>query len=92
MGFVLSEEVEAEFENSPEYGIVYYINPCVIGKRSIRRRWKKGIVRRARRRRRPRVRPRGTGPSYHGEDYAGRLTEVVGMVLNHWRRFTRHFR
>ena len=62
VGFVFSEEVEAEFEKSPEYGSVYYLNPCVIGKRSISRRWKKANRGPDRRRRRPRVRPRRPGP------------------------------
>src|SRR5207248_11569541 len=41
VGFVFSEDAEAEFEKSSEYGVVYYLNPCVITRRSMKRRWKK---------------------------------------------------
>ena len=92
VGFVLSEEVEAEFEKSPEYGIVYYLNPCVIGKRSISRRWKKTNRGQIAAVAAHEFVHGGLGLSYHGEEFAGRLTDVTGMVLNHWRLFARHFK
>ncbi len=90
-GFVFSDMAEAEFETSSEYGRVYYINPVRIGKRSNKHRYKKS--------------QRGEivsvvahefvhgalDQSYHGEDYANWLTNVMGKVCNHWRRFARHF-
>jgi hypothetical protein len=92
VGFVFSEQVEAEFEKSPEYGPVYYLNPSVIGKTSIRRRWKRAdrgqIVAIAAHE----FVHGGMGLSYHGEDFANRLTDVMGAVLKHWRRFARHLR
>src|SRR4051794_31204948 len=92
VGFVFSQEVEAEIETSSGYGRVFFLNPCRIEKRATRRRFKKA--------------DRGQiaacaahefvhaafEMSWHGEDYANRLTDVMGMMLNHWRRFARHFK
>jgi hypothetical protein len=92
VGFVFSEDVEAEFERSPEYGSVYYLNPSVIGKRSISRRWKKVDRGQIAAVAAHEFVHGGLGLKYHGEDYADRLTHVMGIVLSHWRRFARHFR
>lgn len=92
VGFVFSEQVEAEFEKSPEYGIVYYLNPCVIAKRSIRRRWKQADRGQIAALAAHEFVHGGLGLSYHSEDFANRLTDVMGVVLNHGRRFARHFK
>jgi hypothetical protein len=90
VGFVFSDEVEAEFEKTKEYGRVYFINPAVVRKRSMKHRFRKAdrgqlvalaaheFVHGAK------------GLSYHGEDFANVLTDVMGIVLNNWRRFARH--
>jgi hypothetical protein len=90
IGFVLSQEVEAESEKSAAYGQVYFLNPCHVTKKAITRRWKKAnrgaILATA-------VHEFVHGAldvSYHGEDFANKQTDVMGMVLNHWRRFARH--
>lgn len=91
VGFVFSEDNAAEFEKTDAYGRLYNLNPCVVGKRTSRRRFTK--------------RDRGTiaaiaahefvhggfNLSYHGEDFAGMLTDVTAKMLNHWRRFARYF-
>ena len=71
---------------------MYYLNPCVIGKRSISRRYKKADRGQIAAVAAHEFVHGGLDLSYHGEDFAGRLTDVMGMVLNHWRRFARHFK
>lgn len=94
VGFILDETREAEVENNDNrYGRVYYINPAVIKEqpisrsRSLKKRWKFNnagyyallvdavheFVHREH--------------SYHDEDYAGKLTETMGIVIANKRRF-----
>jgi hypothetical protein len=90
-GFVLSVDVEAEFEKSPAYERVYFLNPCRPGKTSLLRRWKKtdrGAI--AATAAHEYVHG-GMGLSNHGEDFANKLTDVMGTMLTNWRRFARHF-
>jgi hypothetical protein len=92
VGFVFSDDAEAEYEKSAAYGRVYYLNPCVIGKKSIRHRYKKTDRGQIAAVAAHEFVHGGLDCPYHGEDYANWLTEVMGKVLNHWRRFARHFK
>lgn len=91
IGFVLSEDVVAEAEKSSKYGRVYFLNPCLVGRKAITRRWKKsnrgGILATAAHE----FVHGALDHKYHNEDYAGTLTDVMGSILNHERRFNRHF-
>jgi hypothetical protein len=92
VGFVFSDEVEAEYEKSKDYGRVYFVNPCVMAKRSLRRRFRRAdrglLVSLAAHE----FVHGGLGLTYHGEDFAGKLTDVMGTVFKHWRRFSRHLK
>jgi hypothetical protein len=90
-GFVLSEDVEAEFEKSSAYGPVYYLNPCRLGKTALLRRWKQADRGAIAATAAHEFVHGGIGLSYHGEDYATALTNVMGILLKNWRRFARHF-
>jgi hypothetical protein len=90
VGFVFSEDTVAEHETG-DYGRVYYLNPCQVTRRGVKNRYRKAdggmlaavaaheFVHGA------------YDLSYHGEDYASKLTDTMGLVVNHWRRFARHF-
>jgi hypothetical protein len=71
---------------------VYYLNPSVIGQRSISRRWKKVDRGQIAAVAAHEFVHGGLDLLYHGEDFADRLTGVMGMILSHRRRFARHFR
>jgi hypothetical protein len=92
IGFIVSEDAEAEFEKSSEYGRAYYLNPCVVGRKSIRRRWKKTNRFQIAAIAAHEFVHGGLGLSYHGEDFANKLTDVMGVVLSNWRRFARHLK
>jgi hypothetical protein len=92
VGFVFSEDVEAEFESSPEYGKVYYLNPCRVLKRRFKRRFRQSERGRIAAIAAHEFVHGGMQQSYHGEEYANRLTNVMSVVCDHWRRFARHFR
>lgn len=95
IGFLFDEDNEAEFEDG-RFGPVYYINPSVVvrqqlsGSRSLRKRFKlterhrllaiavHEIV-------------HGLGYYRHDEEYAGRLTDVMGVVMANLRRFNKCF-
>lgn len=94
IGFLFDEDSQAEYEEG-RFGPVYYINPAVVmrqrsGSRSLRKRFKlterhrllsiavHEIV-------------HGLGNSRHDEDYAGRLTDVMGLVMANLRRFNKCF-
>jgi hypothetical protein len=90
IGFVISETTLAEFEKSPVYGRVYYLNPCIVTRKAITRRWKKdartGIAATA-----AHEFVHGAfGEPYHDEDFAEKLTQVMGAMMRHWRAFARH--
>ena len=92
VGFLFSEDCEAEFERSAEYGPVYFLNPVDVGKRGrfVRRYTKDSRFQIAAIAAHEFVHG-GMGEKYHDEDYAGKLTDLMGLVLAHWRRFARHF-
>ncbi len=89
VGFIFSQDCLAEFEQG-DYGAVYYLNPCHVGKRRTTRRFKKAnrlqIVAGAAHE----FVHGGLNESWHGEDFANKLTEVMALVMRHSRRFTRH--
>jgi hypothetical protein len=98
VGFLFDDTAEAEFEVSPQYGRVFYINPAAVRmndysqSRSLAKRWK--------------MNPEGRwmmvanavheyvhkARSWHDESYANKLTDRMAAVL--WRRndFNRCFR
>jgi hypothetical protein len=90
VGFVFSEGVAAESEHSPTYGQVYYLNPCFVTRKGFTRRFKKEsrfqIVSAAAHE----FVHGALNESYHGEDYATRLTEVMALIMKHYRKFARH--
>lgn len=95
IGFILDDDREAEHENTDEYGRVYYINPAVVVEqsvsksRSLRKRWKFNnagyyailviaaheFVHGA------------FALSPHDENYANKLTDVVGVVMANKSKF-----
>jgi hypothetical protein len=90
VGFVFSDKTEAESERSPGYGQVYYLNPCHVSKKGHARRFKKASRSRILAAAAHEFVHGALGESYHGEDYANKLTEVMATVMKHSRRFTRH--
>ena len=89
VGFLFSEDIEAEHETSEEYGRVYFLNPCKVSKEKSTRRYKKtdrfallALV--------AHEFVHGLGFSYHDESYASKLTEVMAVVLKNGRRFSAH--
>jgi hypothetical protein len=82
IGFVFDDECEAQHENK-DYGRVYYLNPCV---RNFRKRFKLTE--------RDRILSiavhefvHGLGYSGHDESYAGKLTDVFGVVMKNRKLF-----
>ena len=89
VGFLFSEDIEAEHETSADYGRVYFLNPCKVTKTKTTRRYKKtdrfallALV--------AHEFVHGLGFSYHDESYASKLTEVMAVVLKNSRRFSAH--
>jgi hypothetical protein len=90
VGFIFSEEIEAEFEQSSQYGKVYFVNPLRYSKRSHRRRFSKAE--------RHKLVALAAHEFVHGafdlgrhdEEYASKLTTVLGIVFKHQRTFNRH--
>lgn len=90
VGFVFSDDCEAQHEVTNEYGTVYYINPAEIvqssGSRSMKKRFK--LTERGRL-----ISiaahefVHGLGYSGHSEDFAAKYTEVVGHVLANTSKF-----
>ena len=99
VGFIIDDDRAAECEKTSEYGRVYYINPAVIVEqdmsrsRSLKKRWKFNnagyysilsiavheIV-------------HGMGCGWHDEDYASKITEVMGLAMANKSRFHHCFR
>lgn len=92
VGFVLSEDCLAQWEMSAANGVVYYINPCIVGRKRSTRRWKRAsrfdIVASAAHE----YVHGGRNESYHGEDFANKLTEIMGTVMKNVKRFNRHLK
>lgn len=92
IGFVFSEEAEAQHEVTSQYGTVYYLNPiCVVEQAaSTSRSFKKRFALTERNR----ILAiavheflHGLGYDSHDERYAARLTEVFGEVMDERKRF-----
>lgn len=88
IGFVFSEEAEAQHSKCSDYGTVYYINPAVVNADS------KSMKKRFKLTERDRLLAiavhevvHGMGYSGHGEEYAAVLTEVFGKVMKERKRF-----
>jgi hypothetical protein len=90
VGFLFSEEIEAEFEKSSEYGRVYFVNPLCYSKRGHRRRFSKSEKHRLIALAAHEFVHGAFDLGRHDEEYAGKLTEVLGIVLKHVRKFNRH--
>lgn len=91
VGFIFAEDCEAESEDSREYGHVYYLNPCVVTRRSMRRRFAKKHKAQIAADAAHEFIHGGLGEHYHGEEFANKYTDVMGLVIQNWRRFARHF-
>jgi hypothetical protein len=89
VGFLFSEDLEAEYEASGDYGRVFFLNPCDVTRKKTVRRFKKAdkgqLIADA-----AHEFVHGLGFSYHDEAFASKLTEVMGFVFANYRRFTRH--
>lgn len=92
IGFVFSEDVEAQYEKTSEYGTVYYLNPAKIVEQvgSSSKSWKKRFALTER----DRILAiavhevvHGLGYSSHNEEYAGKLTDVFAQVMKERKRF-----
>jgi hypothetical protein len=92
IGFVFSEDAEAQYEKTSEFGTIYYLNPAKVveqvgtSSKSFKKRFKLTE--------RDRILSiavhevvHGEGYSSHNEEYAGRLTDVFAMVLRERKRF-----
>jgi hypothetical protein len=90
VGFIHSEGTIAEWEMTPEYGVVYYLNPCLVGRRRSRRRFKRSSRHQILASAAHEFIHGGLNERYHGEDFASKLTEVMALVMLHMRRFNRH--
>jgi hypothetical protein len=96
VGFVLDDQSEAECEHG-DYGLVYYVNPIEViqqkgsTSRSFRKRFKltekHRILALA-----VHEFVHGLGYSAHDEDYAGKLTDLMGLVLANLKRFSGCFK
>ena len=91
VGFVFDDESEAEHEQG-SYGQVYYVNPCkVVEQKSS---CSKSFQKRFKLTERGRLIAiaahefvHGLGFNWHSEDYACKLTDVVGVILSNSSRF-----
>jgi hypothetical protein len=88
VGFVFSDAVVAESERG-DYGQVYYLNPCRVSKRGHARRFTKSVRHRVVAAAAHEFVHGALGESYHGEDFAGKLTGVMALVMKHGRRFNK---
>lgn len=100
IGFIFDEgelyATEAECENG-DYGLVYYLNPCVIVEQTGS--YSKSFKKRYKLTERDRLIMNGvhefvhaTGLSWHDETYANRLTDYAAFAMKHRKRFNWCFR
>jgi hypothetical protein len=89
IGFVFDEDSEAQFENG-DYGIVYYLNPAKIVQGSSSKSFKK----RFKLTERNRILAiaahevvHGLGFARHDDEFASKLTDVLGRVMDERKRF-----
>jgi len=91
IGFIFSDDTVAEHENG-DYGRVYYLNPAKIVEqdasysKSFKKRWKltdrNQLLATA-----CHEFLHGQGYSYHDETYAGKLTKMMGEIMDERKRF-----
>ena len=100
VGFIFDEDVKAECEQSREYGLVYYLSPAAIvknqrfGSRSFKARFSSAWTNRYE------IMSLAAHEFVHGafgigqhtEDFAAKLTEVVGVMMAHVREFSPLYR
>ena len=96
VGFILTEDLVAEYETKGPYGNVYYLNPAHVvtqnrsASRSFKKRWqltdRHAVLAVA-------VHEfiHGLGYSRHDEDYAAKLTTVMGEVMKNLKKFNACF-
>lgn len=92
VGFIFAEDTIAEFEESTDYGTVYFLNPCHVGRKGMTRRYKKANRFQIAASAAHEFVHGGWGERYHDEDFASKLTHVSGLMLAKWRTFARHFK
>lgn len=92
IGFVFSEDAEAQYEKTSEFGTVYYLNPAKVVEQTGTS--SKSFKKRFQLTERDRLLSiavhevvHGLGYSSHNEEYAGKLTDVFAMVLKERKRF-----
>ncbi len=92
IGFVFSDDAEAQYEKTREYGVVYYLNPAEIATQKNSE--SKSLRKRFALTERDRVLAiavhefvHGLGFSGHDENYAGKLTDVFARVMKERKRF-----
>jgi hypothetical protein len=90
VGFLLSENVAAECEQNSEDGLVYYLNPCVVGKTRSKRKCRKANRYQILAAAAHEFIHGGLDERYHDEGFAGGLTAVMARVLAASRDFGRH--
>lgn len=92
IGFVFSDDCEAQYEKTREYGVVYYLNPAEVAtqKNSESKSFRKRFALTER----DRLLAiavhefvHGLGFSGHDENYAGKLTDVFARVMKERKRF-----
>jgi Histidine kinase-, DNA gyrase B-, and HSP90-like ATPase len=100
VGFIFDEDVRAECEESSAYGLVYYLSPAAIvknqkfGSRSFKARFSSAWTNRFE------IMSLAAhefvhgafGIGQHNEDFAAKLTEVVGVMMAHVREFSPFYR
>lgn len=92
IGFVFSEDAEAQYEQTNRFGVVYYLNPVQIVGQSVS--LSKSFKKRFALTERDRILAiavhefvHGLGYDSHNESYAAKLTEVFSRVLKERKRF-----
>ncbi len=92
IGFVFSDDCEAQYAEGDRYGIVYYLNPAVVVEQKASQ--SKSFRKRFQLTERDRLLAiavhefvHGLGLGSHNEDYANRLTDVFGKVMKERKRF-----
>jgi hypothetical protein len=89
VGFVLSEDVIAEVATTPEHGLVYYLNPCVITRKRHKRRYTKATRHQILSAAAHEFIHGARGRSWHDETFASILTETMTVVLRNYSKFTK---
>lgn len=92
VGFIFSDTDEAQFEQTNEYGKIYYVNPAVIvGQESSNSRSFKKAYKLNERGRLIATAAHefvhGMGYSIHDEEYSSKFTDIMGHVLTHASKF-----